>query len=335
MLLNVGAFFSNFIVGTLGEKVGWHYGFTAAGIGMMIGLVFYLYKKNAWLRPKRLSRTETEATAVDSAAGFSVRHRALVWLLAAGLCIAFWVVYNQHSGLQALMIFGDVDRTLMGFEIPATWFQSLTSFFSFFLAPLLAAMLLKRAQAGRAVLPHQQLMVGFLFAALYCLLSLGAIWERDASAIAQASALWIVCAFLVLTIAELLIAPTGFTIASRLSPPRLAALLMGIWFLNDAVAGLVAGRVGALAYVIGDAALMTALAVFCVACALIARFSDALFRHRDCMAQHDPRRRKPLPLDDARNAYGLAGCPPCVHRQRGAAPQRSPGRGDQAPAFRC
>ena len=41
--INVGAFLAPLVCGTLGEEAGWHYGFAAAGVGMLIGLSIYLY----------------------------------------------------------------------------------------------------------------------------------------------------------------------------------------------------------------------------------------------------------------------------------------------------
>ena len=41
--INIGAFFSPLVAGTLGETVGWHYGFASAGVGMAVGLVIYTF----------------------------------------------------------------------------------------------------------------------------------------------------------------------------------------------------------------------------------------------------------------------------------------------------
>ena len=43
MGINLGAFFSPLVCGTLGQVYGWHYGFTAAGVGMVVGLIVYLW----------------------------------------------------------------------------------------------------------------------------------------------------------------------------------------------------------------------------------------------------------------------------------------------------
>ena len=46
MGINIGAFLSPFIAGTLGEKVGWPYGFLSAGIGMLIGVIWFYWRRN-------------------------------------------------------------------------------------------------------------------------------------------------------------------------------------------------------------------------------------------------------------------------------------------------
>ncbi len=52
--INLGAFFSPLVCGTLGELYGWHYGFGAAGVGMLIGLLIYISGKD-WLAPDSLA----------------------------------------------------------------------------------------------------------------------------------------------------------------------------------------------------------------------------------------------------------------------------------------
>ena len=52
MGINLGALFSPLVCGMLGEKVGWHYGFGAAGVGMVLGLAMYLWGQKALLGDK-------------------------------------------------------------------------------------------------------------------------------------------------------------------------------------------------------------------------------------------------------------------------------------------
>jgi POT family proton-dependent oligopeptide transporter len=54
MGINLGALFSPLVCGTLGEKVGWHYGFGAAGVGMVLGLAMYLWGQKSMLGDKRM-----------------------------------------------------------------------------------------------------------------------------------------------------------------------------------------------------------------------------------------------------------------------------------------
>ncbi len=60
--INLGAFFSPLVCGTLGEMFGWHYGFAAAGVGMLIGLAIYLAGQGA-LPPDELTRRARRAEA--------------------------------------------------------------------------------------------------------------------------------------------------------------------------------------------------------------------------------------------------------------------------------
>lgn len=52
MGINLGAFFAPLVCSTLGEKMGWHWGFGAAGIGMVIGLSMYLWGQQMFLGEK-------------------------------------------------------------------------------------------------------------------------------------------------------------------------------------------------------------------------------------------------------------------------------------------
>src|SRR6201993_3856470 len=60
--INLGAFLAPLICGTLGEKVGWHYGFATAGVGMCLGLAIYLYALPL-LPPDELHRAQAAGLA--------------------------------------------------------------------------------------------------------------------------------------------------------------------------------------------------------------------------------------------------------------------------------
>src|SRR5580704_6294804 len=91
--INVGAFLAPLICGTLGETAGWHYGFAAAGVGMLIGLCIYLYALPL-LPADELHKAKS---ARQAAKPLAASERRAIWLLLALLVPAtlFWATYDQ------------------------------------------------------------------------------------------------------------------------------------------------------------------------------------------------------------------------------------------------
>ncbi|HEY7998620.1 MAG TPA: peptide MFS transporter, partial [Pseudolabrys sp.] len=121
--INLGAFLAPLVCGTLGEEFGWHYGFSAAGVGMTAGLVIYLFAAPA-LPPDALARRETTHAPPDRAA-----RRSIVALLLLSLPVSlFWGIYEQQGNTIVLWASEYTDRHLLGAQIPVTWFQALNPF---------------------------------------------------------------------------------------------------------------------------------------------------------------------------------------------------------------
>src|SRR3954447_8511377 len=93
--INLGAFLAPLICGTLGEEIGWHYGFGAAGIGMLIGLATYLYASRT-LPPDERSRAKLEHRTREPLT--TTEGRALAALLVLCLPLSFfWATYEQQG----------------------------------------------------------------------------------------------------------------------------------------------------------------------------------------------------------------------------------------------
>ncbi len=136
--INLGAFFSPLVCGTLGELYGWHYGFSAAGIGMAIGLCVYLWGN------KYLPREEPNSDGIKSDdPGNDNQGNGKIRIIAiAAFClitIAFWAAYEQQGNTLALWADANTDRVIAGFKVPASWFQSLNPAFIFILTPLIVS----------------------------------------------------------------------------------------------------------------------------------------------------------------------------------------------------
>src|SRR5215813_7184684 len=107
--INLGAFLAPLVCGTLGEKAGWHFGFAAAGIGMTLGLMIYLYA-GPTLPPDDLARRK--AAGVPRRLGPGER-RAIAALLVLWLPVTlFWATYEQQGNTIALWADQFTDRTV-------------------------------------------------------------------------------------------------------------------------------------------------------------------------------------------------------------------------------
>lgn len=239
--LNIGGFLAPLVCGTLGELYGWHYGFGAAGIGMFLGLMIYVVGRR-YLPP------EPSRLAVPSAglAGARATPSYAVWWLLLGVGIAatiFRGAYEQVGNTLPLLIDTGVDRVVAGFTIPMTWFQSLNPLLVISMTPLLLLHWRRRTDAGRDTSPALKMAIGALIVAVaYVMLAALSAWTGDA----RIGWGWLVVFFVVLTLGELYILPTGLGLFAKLAPPRLGATTVASWFLAVFSGSLLAGLVGTL-----------------------------------------------------------------------------------------
>jgi POT family proton-dependent oligopeptide transporter len=237
--VNVGAFLAPLLCGFLGETYGWHYGFAAAGVGMLSGLAIYLYGQN-YLPGERV--------VAAPAAGEATRtHRArdtFLLLLGIGLAVSvFRAAYEQIGNTIALWMRDDVDRTIGGVEVGASMFFSLNPLLVMVITPLLLARWRRQAEQGRELSPIQKMAVGGLLVAASFLLVAGV---EAVTGGGRAHWVWLLSFFVVFTLGELYILPNGLGIFARLAPPKLGASTVAAWYLAIFSGSLAAGQVGRL-----------------------------------------------------------------------------------------
>src|SRR5580704_8373902 len=137
--INVGAFLAPLVCGTLGEELGWHYGFAAAGVGMTIALAVYLYAV-PMLPPDEMHKAK--AAGLDKKPLDRNEWRAVLALITLFLpTTMFWATYEQQGNTIALWADEHTDRAVdlivWHGEIPVTWFQAFNPFMIFTFTPLI------------------------------------------------------------------------------------------------------------------------------------------------------------------------------------------------------
>ena len=244
--INIGAFFSPLVCGTLGESLGWHFGFAAAGVGMTIGLATYLIGGPSL--PAEAPRPEPHAKPDDPAPDPAALRRALLGLALLFVPSAlFWAAYEQQGNTIALFAEQFTDRGLtLGpwhAEIPVTWFQAFNPLMIFAFTPLVVGLWARRARRGREPSTIAKLWIGcFGLSAGYVVLAAGAAASKGG----QASWLLLLAYFVVITFAELYFSPIGLSLVSRMAPMRSRSLVMGLWLATSFTGNLFAGWLGSL-----------------------------------------------------------------------------------------
>ena len=250
--INIGGFLAPLICGTIGELYGWHYGFGVAGIGMLAGLVIYL--SGSRYLPSELPRVR----AVPSTSPGFDRKTVLLLLGVALSVTVFRAAYEQVGNTVALWADVGIDRRAGSATIPMTWFQALNPLFVMLLTPPLLAFWRRRAEArGREPAPARRMATGALIVAAAYLLLAAVAWEHSGG---RAGWLWLVLFFVVFTVGELFILPTGLGLFARLAPPRAGVTTVAAWFLATFTGSLSAGLVGSLWSQIGPASFFALLA---------------------------------------------------------------------------
>jgi POT family proton-dependent oligopeptide transporter len=240
--INIGGFLAPLICGTLGEFYGWHWGFGAAGIGMLAGLLIYVLGGKYLPEQARMARrVSAPATPAAPAGGF---RSTFILLFVVGLAVTvFRGAYEQVGNTVALWADVGIDRAAGVMTIPMTWFQALNPLLVILMTPMLLARWRRRADAGRADSSMQKMALGALIvAAAYLLLAVVAF----AAGTQRASWVWLAVFFVIFTLGELYILPTGLGLFARLAPIGFGATTVAAWFLAIFTGSLSAGAVGTL-----------------------------------------------------------------------------------------
>jgi len=304
MGINIGAFFGQLVTGFLGEQVGWHVGFGAAGVGMLFGLLVFKFYAGRTLggigtdivrdpdpvvqgrresmvkrvvagfvavvvvlfavaasgivvfNPQAIGANMTAVLVgmavvffgyVFVAGGISAGERKRVALIVVLFVFAalFWSAFEQAPTSLNLFARDFTDRAMGSFEIPATWFQSVNSFFIILLAPVFAAIWVGLAKRKGDLSSAAKFSLGLAFAGVgFGLMILAANKVVASGGTVLVSPWWLVGSYFFQTVGELCLSPVGLSSMTKLSPRKYVGQMMGIWFLASAVGNLIGGLVG-------------------------------------------------------------------------------------------
>ena len=297
MGINIGALCGPLICGYLGENINWHYGFGAAGVGMVLGLIQYrlgyryfhtvgvmrhedkekraravrklvmgaglLLGVIAILAILRLSVLKFTIQGFAQGLGYFVivlailyfslviflgkletaekKRVAVIFLLFIGAAL-FWSGFEQAGSSMNLFAERLTDRVFLGWEMPASWLQSVNPIFIIALAPVFGWLWVALARRKREPSIPVKVFLGLLLLGVgFLVMAWASLYVSEGGS--GVSPMWLVVTYFVHTFGELCLSPVGLSSVTKLAPKRLVGQMMGTWFMGAALGNLIAGLV--------------------------------------------------------------------------------------------
>lgn len=235
--INIGATIAPLVCGTLGELYGWHFGFGAAGIGMLVGIAIYVSGRHLMPSDELSSQLNT-AKAQLPPGGARIITAILVLLAISTL---FWATQTQVWNVYPLWIREHVDRDILGLTMPVTWFQSIDAGAVLVFAPLVLwywrfndRRLSGSDDVGRIACGFAVYLVGFLW------LSSSELMTGDA----RVPLFWPVVFHFILAVGFLYVGPITMSLISKTAPASVTAMMMSSYYLAIFAGSFLSGWLG-------------------------------------------------------------------------------------------
>jgi len=240
MGINTGAFLSPIVCGYIAQRVGWRLGFWAACAGMILGILqFLLQQSQLGEAGKQIKKTKTATAKVVAPL------TKPEWLRIGAIGVLFifstifWAAFEQAGSSLNLFAEQLTRNELFGFSFPSSLLQSVNSLFVITLAPVMSLLWLKLGDR------QPSSPIKFTFGLLGASAGFWVVmYAASLTGAGRVSVNFLLLVYLLHSVGELCLSPVGLSITTKLAPPRIGGLMMGVWFASIALGNYVAGYVG-------------------------------------------------------------------------------------------
>src|SRR5690606_30224157 len=196
-------------------------------------------------------KNEADRAILDRPLTAIEKDRVKVLLLSFLLIILFWAAFEQAGGLMNLSASQRPDRHFFGlFEIPASVFQSVNSFFIITLATVVGAFWLRWRKAGKESSSLFKMAVGLIIMALgFGFMTAASVQYENAGSSAM---YWLILAYLFHTIGELCASPVSLSFITKLAPLKYASIIMGLYWAATGLGNMGASLIGRYSQHLGE-----------------------------------------------------------------------------------
>lgn len=226
-------FISKALCFTLGIVLIWLFGIGASSASDWISAVIYscsIVVPLSILLDRNLTKVE--------------RSRIVVIYVIVAFGLIFWSLTELCGAALTIFAKKNVDCTISGWEMPSVWLQSVNPTVIVTCAPLIVWIWRKLSTYGMDPSPVIKQAIGILFVSIGFAVMVYA--TSDMTFTSKIAIFWIILLYFLHSVGELCLSPIGMSLVNSLSPSRLASLMMGVWFLNSAAAGVITGKLSTL-----------------------------------------------------------------------------------------
>jgi POT family proton-dependent oligopeptide transporter len=242
IFINVSVIVGPLISGTLGQKVGWHYGFGCAGVVMVLGLIIYLSGRKYLPSESRSVRQEAKAARQPLTRGDWM---CVVYLLILIPVIAISLLTNQEI-FNAYLVWGDqqFNRNIFGFTFPSTWLITIDAAVSFSMLVAVAAFWKWYGTKRREPDEVSKMIIGSVFTVAGGLCLFMAAATQPAGG--KISMFWPMMFEFCNSIGFAHVLPISLALFSKISPKQITSTVIGLYYLSFFASNAVVGYVGGL-----------------------------------------------------------------------------------------
>jgi len=239
IFINVSVIIAPLVSGTLGQKVGWHYGFGCAGVVMVLGLAIYLWGQPWLSADRRPARTDSRPREKLSRGDWA----CVTYLLILIPVMAIALLTNQEI-FNAYLVWGDQQFDLTLLNNTSSWLITLDAALSFSMLVAVAAFWKWYGTKRREPDEVEKMIIGSLFSIAGGMCLFMAALTQPAGG--KVSLFWPVMFHLLNSIAFAHILPVSLALFSKIAPRQIGGTVIGLYYLAFFIANKVVGYVGGL-----------------------------------------------------------------------------------------
>jgi len=236
MGINIGGFLGPLGVAWFRANYGWSVALGSAGIAMLVALAIFI-ARNTDVKDADTVPGAAQLGAEPEPDPADARDRTQALVVTFAIITVFWMAFYQN-GLAFTLWARDNTDTTWSPEV----FYAANGLFIILLTPPLVWVWRQLRERGREPSTPDKLVIGMVITALcFGLMTFASLSGGDAGRVSPA---WLLGAYFLLSVGEICVSPMGLSLVSKVAPPRLRGLMMGVWFLTLSGGGYLAGLLG-------------------------------------------------------------------------------------------